>query len=141
MSYFITKEYHFYAAHRNHVMTDKCKNMHGHLYRVYVKFKHTKVGEDRCAIPFKKIDGVIDPIILKLDHSTLYGDTDARLVSCIASFPDIFGKIYCVGVSSSIEDLSKHLFELIEKTSIGKFLYSVTIKETESSLVEYIPST
>ncbi|HUY34274.1 MAG TPA: 6-carboxytetrahydropterin synthase [Pirellulales bacterium] len=53
----IQKDYKFYAAHRNHELTDKCRNVHGHRYGVRCFFEVERTGL----------------------YSTLFGDFDSRI--------------------------------------------------------------
>lgn len=69
----IYKDFSFDAAHFLPHVPDghKCKNMHGHTYRLRVCIKgqpHEKLG---WVMDFKDLKDVVNPIIDQLDHKLL----------------------------------------------------------------------
>ena len=54
----IKKKFHFYAAHRNETLNDKCYNLHGHVYRFKV-FVDTKVKNGKIDVLFSDIDNYV----------------------------------------------------------------------------------
>lgn len=136
--YIVNKRYHFYSAHRNQNLSDKCHNLHGHVYRVKFTFKFDENGSNGATLIFGDIDNTIEPLIKKLDHTTLVGTKDEQLLRAIGANKDVFGDVVYVPFEvTSVENMCKFLFDTIRETEIGVHLYSVSIKETESSEVIY----
>lgn len=130
----LTKYYHFYAAHRNQLLIDKCKNLHGHTYMVTVKLGFD-VKDDGVSMLFSIADSFIDPIINKLDHSTLVAQEDQALIEVCTKYPDIFGKVIELPfISTSLELLGFYLWLLLEKPFKDSLL-EIEIKETLSSSI------
>jgi len=67
----VIKNYHFYAAHRNETLDDKCKNIHGHTYYVDVKLRFQTPKNNEITMLFSDVDKLIDPIIKGFDHGML----------------------------------------------------------------------
>lgn len=68
----ITQVFTFEAAHQLPLVPDghKCKNMHGHSYRVEITFEGD-LKENGFVADFFDIEKMVGPIIKKLDHHTL----------------------------------------------------------------------
>ncbi|HDM22763.1 MAG TPA: 6-carboxytetrahydropterin synthase, partial [Methanomicrobia archaeon] len=64
-----SKQSFFDAAHRIPDHSGKCKNLHGHTYKLIV----TMEGEvkDGMVIDFEDMKNIVDPVIEKYDHSYL----------------------------------------------------------------------
>lgn len=75
LSFVVGKNYTFEAAHKIPDHKGKCKNLHGHSYKVLVEVK-PKPGFEHLSyngmvIDFAEIDKAVEPIIEELDHSYL----------------------------------------------------------------------
>jgi len=73
--YFLTKTFHFDAAHFLPDHGGACKNLHGHTWRVDVKLQSlglSESGEDNgMVMDFHEIKDFVKPVIDRLDHSLL----------------------------------------------------------------------
>ena len=126
----IEKSYHFYAAHRNEMLDDKCKNLHGHKYDVTCKFSFTQIGDDGVTMLFSDIDRRLEPLFKsELDHSTLMSPTDPLRGVLIKHEQ----KIIELPHGTSVELLCGYLFGRV--IDLIPSLISISIKETQSSLV------
>ncbi len=70
----ITKQYHFEAAHRLEAHEGKCRNLHGHSYRVEVVFAGdiaTEGPSSGMVVDFGAISSVLNHIISDIDHKFL----------------------------------------------------------------------
>lgn len=68
----ITRAYLFEAAHflPNVPEGHRCRNMHGHNYRVEVTFEG-QLDERGFVIDFYEVDQLMNPLIAQLDHKVL----------------------------------------------------------------------
>jgi len=139
----IARKYHFYAAHRNETLNDKCRNIHGHTYyvTVYLTFSEPdkKTG---VTMLFGEIDKMIEPIIKTMDHSFLINENDP-LVKYLRMFQDSercsLKLFYCKDVTS-VENLAKWIWEEIKNLYIPNALnLIVEVQETQSATVLYEP--
>jgi 6-pyruvoyltetrahydropterin/6-carboxytetrahydropterin synthase len=139
----ITRKYHFYAAHRNELLNDKCFNLHGHTYRVEVVLEfpseeNVAVFEDDpgVAMLFSEIDEKIGSIFLFLDHSTMLHVNDP-LYEWLAEFNKKNSramKVIPFEFPTSCENLAQFLFESIENNLP---IIALKLSETDSSTVTY----
>lgn len=130
-----TAQYHFYAAHRNQNLQDKCHNLHGHTYFVEFDFEFKSLSNGLTML-FSELDSKIEPIIKgKYDHATFVDINDEQLMKCINQFPDVFGKVVTFEQPTSVEFLAQKLFT--EMVKLGLPITSVRIKETTTKIIEY----
>ena len=67
----ICKEFVFDAAHKLPKHKGKCKNLHGHTYKVQVCVEG-EVGDDGMVIDFGILDKIVQELVIdKFDHSYL----------------------------------------------------------------------
>ncbi len=62
---------HFNAAHMLPRHTGKCKNMHGHTYKVEIVVEGYKNNETQCIADFSEVKELLDEVIDMLDHKLL----------------------------------------------------------------------
>ena len=68
----LRKEYGFESAHFIYNHPGKCRNLHGHSYKLYVSLEGTPNPETGMIIDFDDLSKVVDgQVISKLDHRFL----------------------------------------------------------------------
>ncbi len=135
--YTIKKHYHFHAAHRNETIDDKCRNIHGHTYHMEVKLQFADFNDKTgVTLLFADIDKKILPIVNELDHSFIINYQDPLLYH-LQKFPEDF-RIFGMFTSTSCENLCKLIFTMIRETRLP--IISLSLQETTSSVVTYVPS-
>ena len=112
----IGKQYTFEAAHqiRNH--PGKCRNLHGHSYKVIVEVTGEVSPTTGMVIDFDELDKVMDPVLTVVDHAYLN---------------DIFTTI------PTAENIAAYFFKEIALKIGG--CSKVTVYETQSSFASYTP--
>ena len=128
----VLKKYHFYAAHRNEYLENKCSNLHGHTYYVGVKLRIEEVDERGITILFEDIDKFIDPIIKEYDHLTFINSSDMELINALKP---LSMKVKIFDFPTSAENICKQLYHDIKE--VGLPVIKVSLKETTSSEVFY----
>lgn len=130
----LTRKYHFYAAHRNQELCDKCFSPHGHAYDVRVTFDLVKATS--ITVLFSEIDKLVKPIIEEYDHCFLI-DINDPLYAYLLKFPeaDRF-KFNVFQGPTSVENLVEKLyFEIRERTGLN--VVAVEVDETKSSTIRF----
>lgn len=125
----VTKEFHFYAAHRNEAIGGKCANIHGHRYGLTVTVCQPRSGS--VTILFEEFERAVTPLLCRLDHCLLLHRNDHAAQALVNS--GACGKIYWLDVPTSAENLAEHLF--FRLVCAGLNVVSVTLKETDTSSV------
>ena len=112
----ISKAFSFDAAHFLPKVSEghKCKNLHGHTYKVILKLKGEIDPEMGWIIDFSEISSYFKPILTELDH---------KLLNNIKGLEN-----------PTAENISGWIF--IKLKGVLKELSSVTVYETESCWAE-----
>ena len=76
----VTKQFNFEAAHALRNYDGKCKNIHGHSYKMIVEFEG-ELDENGMVIDLYDVEKIINPVIEKLDHAFMVKDKIGR-ASC-----------------------------------------------------------
>jgi 6-pyruvoyltetrahydropterin/6-carboxytetrahydropterin synthase len=137
--YYVVKKYKFYAAHRNPMLSDKCKNLHGHRYGIEITLAFKELKDSGESLLFSSIDELMDPLIKKLDHSLLIWDKDPLLKYLEAYEKDTGDslKIQLFPYQTSAENIAKFIYDSAQ--SLGLPIAQSKVLETDSSEVIFKP--
>ncbi len=139
----ITKIFSFEMAHALWNHDGKCRNIHGHSYKLYVTLSGLPVNktgdpEDGMLIDFGKLKKMIKSnIIDEFDHAFLISEHSPQAKE-ISSLSVPFENVRIVPFQPTSENLVLHFSELISKLLPGNVrLYSLKLSETDTSYVEW----
>lgn len=122
----ICKRYTFEASHRLKLHEGKCRNRHGHSYKVDVTFQGGSLQnfgpETGMLVDFDAMDEIVKPIIDKLDHTNLNKNQTLNVVHPTAEV-----------IAQRIANLIKAVNGLPNVT-----LCSVRVWETEKCWAEWL---
>jgi 6-pyruvoyltetrahydropterin/6-carboxytetrahydropterin synthase len=112
---------HFSGGHHLRDYPGNCERPHGHNWKVKVTVRATELDKLGMGIDFKTLKQTVNSVVDDLDHSDLNDH---------AAFKDI---------NPSSENIAMHIFsKLKNKLQTDRYsLYSVTVRETDSSGVIY----
>lgn len=122
----IERRYHFYAAHRNVGLKDKCARLHGHRYGVAVLLRLPYSGNG-VTMKFDLIDASLKPIFDRLDHMTLLDETDP-LAAALGSAQTVL-----FGFPTSAENLAAYL--LHQCVQAVPYCIALHLQETDSATI------
>lgn len=126
----VTKEFRFYAAHRNEEIGGKCGNIHGHRYSLSVTVAGQRNGS--VTMLFEQLEQWVQREIIDLaDHSLLLNRQDPAADALLAS--GACGKVFWVDGPTSCENLAELIFSMLQ--GVGADVVSLTLKETDTSSV------
>jgi 6-pyruvoyltetrahydropterin/6-carboxytetrahydropterin synthase len=132
----ITKDYKFYAAHRNEELKDKCKNLHGHRYGLKCFFEVERTGA--ITTLFGDFDAKIKPLLKnEYDHAMLINVHDP-LYETLQMHAERTGESFRLNKferPTSVENLAFKLFT--EITDLGFKLAKIEVRETDTSVLLY----
>lgn len=124
----IRRRYHFYAAHRNTVLRDKCSRLHGHRYGVEVSIVvYPLIDGSGAGIVFAEIDQRLAPVFETYDHRTLLCYSDPLAVNNA-----IVGAVV-LPFATSTENLAAHLLRICRDQLDG--CIELALQETDSATV------
>lgn len=141
----ITKEIEIDMGHRVPNHKSKCKNLHGHRYKIEAtvddKVIDTKGASDEgMVIDFSDLKQImLDVLDTGFDHNSVFYENDPALRSLagLQKFQD--KRIHFVPFIPTAENLAKHWFELLEpKLKKRKIkLFQLKVWETPTSTASY----
>lgn len=127
----VAKEFKWEMGHRLSFHQGKCKNLHGHSYKLLVELGGD-VNKDGIVIDYYDIKNIVAPLIEKLDHSFMVYTGDHELVS---SLSNIKTKLNVVDFESTAENICKYLIDEISKSELPsniKFIRAVVYEQDDT---------
>lgn len=139
---YITKIFHFEAAHALVGYDGKCRNIHGHSYELQVTVNGEPVDEpgnpkNGMVIDFHDLKQIVnEEVVERLDHSFIIGTNMPE--DFVESAKRNFDKIVCVAYQPTTENMLTDFAERIkERLPQNVELYSVRLQETRDSYAEW----
>lgn len=131
----IAKSFHWEAAHRIPWHEGKCKNIHGHSYKMIVELEG-ETNPNGIVMDFSELKDIVKPYIQLIDHTTIISTNDTELLEV---FETKKWKYYLLPFDSTAENLCNYFAdiiikdhrELLSKNNIKAV--TVKIAETESA--------
>jgi 6-pyruvoyltetrahydropterin/6-carboxytetrahydropterin synthase len=125
----IAKEFRWEMGHRLPEHFDKCKNIHGHSYRMMVELDG-EVNEQGMVMDFYDVKKVITPIIEKFDHAFLVYKGDKEIIKFLEK---IKSKKVVVGFQSTVENICKYFLSEIKKIKFPPNISSIKVRIYETA--------
>lgn len=142
----VTKEIHAHIGHRVPNHKSKCRNLHGHTYRIEVgvddKIVTTKgTSDEGMVIDFGDIKKImVEEIYNIYDHGFVLYDMD-KLKPMFDGMAEAMGidRIIYVPFIPTAENFAKRWYEMLKQRfeEIGITLFHVKVWETPTSTAEY----
>ena len=140
--FYLTKIFHFEAAHALNGYDGKCRNIHGHSYEMRVTVKGMPLNEpgnpkNGMVIDFHDLKNIVNQeVVDKFDHAFIIGNNMPK------DFVEItkhnFDKVVELPYQPTTENMLADFAERIKKRLPQHVdLYSVTLRETRDSMAEW----
>lgn len=140
--FYLTKVFHFEAAHALNGYDGKCRNIHGHSYELRVTVKGMPLNEpgnpkNGMVIDFHDLKQIVNQeVVDKLDHAFIIGNNMPK------DFVEItkrdFDKVVELPYQPTSENMLADFAERIKKRLPQHVeLYSVTLQETRDNIAEW----
>lgn len=123
----VAKEFKWEMGHRLSFHQGKCKNLHGHSYKLLVEFEG-KTNKDGIVIDYFDIKTMIAPLIEKIDHSFMIYKNDTELISALSN---IKTKLVIVEFESTAENICKYFIDEIARYDLPSNIKSVMVRVYE----------
>ena len=139
----LTKEFSFESAHALDGYDGKCREIHGHSYRLFVTVKGCPIADPaspKCGMvmdfgDLKRIVG--REVVDRLDHSFVLRDT-AENRALATTLGSRFGNIVMVGYQPTCENmLADFASRIAAALPEGVVLHSLRLHETATSYAEW----
>lgn len=130
----IAKDFKWEMGHRLFFHKGKCKNLHGHSYKLRIELEG-KQDKNGILLDYYDLKKIVSPIIDKLDHSFLVYEKDKEL---IRELKKLNSKFTVVPFEATAENICSYFLSAISKTKLPSNINSVKILiwETEDSYAE-----
>lgn len=137
----ISKTFTFDMAHLLENHPAKCKNLHGHTYKMIVTVGCNNLDND-MVIDFKELKAIVqENVIDKLDHAFAYNknsDLD-YVLEIVKILKEHNLKVYGFETRTTCEQMVKVIWDILNKefTSHGLTLIEIDLYEGEGSCARY----
>lgn len=135
----VSKEFTFDIAHLLDGHDGKCKNLHGHTYRLQVEITGNlyKCGPKKgMVIDFSDLKTIVQNLILDpMDHAFLY-DCNSERESKIAKLLDeLASKTFAMNHRTTAEEIARFIFNTLQAEGLN--ISAIRLWETPTSFCEY----
>lgn len=140
--FYLTKIFHFEAAHALNGYDGKCRNIHGHSYELRVTVKGMPLDEpgnpkNGMVIDFHDLKSIVNQeVVEKLDHSFIIGNNMPK--DFVEITKQNFDKVVELPYQPTTENMLADFAQRI-KSRLPQHveLYSVTLQETRDNIAEW----
>ena len=140
--FFITKIFHFEAAHALSGYDGKCRNIHGHSYELRVTVKGMPLNEpgnpkNGMVIDFHDLKSIVNQeVVDKLDHSFIIGNNMPK--DFVEITKKYFDKVVELPYQPTTENMLADFAQRIkQRLPQNVELYSVMLQETRDNIAEW----
>jgi 6-pyruvoyltetrahydropterin/6-carboxytetrahydropterin synthase len=140
----ITKRFSFEAGHALHGYDGKCKNLHGHSYKLSVTVIGTPITDKTnpkfgMVIDFTDLKRIVtEEIVNKFDHATIFNKNTPH-VKLAKTLKDEGHNVLLVDYQPTTECMiADFATKIKERLPINLNLHSLKLQETESSYAEWV---
>lgn len=140
--FYLTKIFHFEAAHALNGYDGKCRNIHGHSYEMRVTVKGMPLDEpgnpkNGMVIDFHDLKAIVNQeVVERLDHSFIIGSNMPKDFVEITkkNFDKVVELPYQPTTENMLADFAQRIkYRLPQHVE----LYSVTLQETRDNIAEW----
>jgi 6-pyruvoyltetrahydropterin/6-carboxytetrahydropterin synthase len=124
----IAKEFHWEMGHRLPEHFGKCKNIHGHSYKMIVELEGD-INENGMIMDYYDLKKIVNPVIEELDHAFMVYKKDEEIVKFLNSMRS---KKVIVGFQSTVENICKYILTEIQKQSLPANVKKLRVRIFES---------
>lgn len=124
----IAKEFHWEMGHRLPEHFGKCKNIHGHSYKMIVELEGS-LDEMGMIMDYFDLKKMVNPIIDVLDHAFMVYKEDREIIDFLKS---VKSKMMIVDFQSTVENICKYILTQIQKQKMPSNVNKVKVRIFES---------
>jgi 6-pyruvoyltetrahydropterin/6-carboxytetrahydropterin synthase len=125
----VAKEFDWEMGHRLSFHKGKCKNLHGHSYKLLVEFEGEQ-NKNGIVIDYYDIKSIVTPLIESLDHAFMINKNDTELLNALSG---IKTKLVIVDYESTAENICNYFLNEICKIELPKNIVGVKVRVYEQA--------
>ena len=138
----VTKQFNFESAHALWNYDGKCKNIHGHTYKLFVTVIGTPIMDSNnpklgMVIDFGDLKKIVKKNIVDVyDHAVILNKNAPY--QGLRDIPEMFERFITTDYQPTCENMVSHFAEIIKKELPEDVeLFSIRLYETETSFAEW----
>ncbi len=124
----IAKEFRWEMGHRLPEHFDKCKNIHGHSYKMIVELEGDML-ENGMVMDYYDLKKIIKPIIENLDHAFMVYKEDSEIIEFLEKMKS---KKVIVNFQSTVENICKYILREIQIVDIPSNVREAKVRVYET---------
>jgi 6-pyruvoyltetrahydropterin/6-carboxytetrahydropterin synthase len=124
----IAKEFNWEMGHRLPEHFGKCKNIHGHSYKMLVEIEG-ELNDKGMVMDYYDLRDVIDPIVEELDHSFMANEKDLPVVEFLEKMKS---KRMIVDFDSTVENITTYFLNRIKNAKLPSNIKKLKVRVCET---------
>ncbi len=130
----IAKEFHWEMGHRLPNHPGKCKNIHGHSYRMMIELEG-KLNNEGMIIDYYDLKKIVTPLVERVDHCFMVDSSDSTLIQVLEK---INSKMVIVNYPTTVENIINYFLSELKLLKYPSNITSIKVKiyETASNYAE-----
>ncbi|HKI79689.1 MAG TPA: 6-carboxytetrahydropterin synthase [Ignavibacteriaceae bacterium] len=124
----IAKEFNWEMGHRLPAHFGKCKNIHGHSYKMMVELEGV-IDQNGMVMDYYDLKKIINPIIEKLDHAFMVNEKDKQVVDFLE---ELNSKKVKVNFESTVENITKYFLNEIRNQILPSNIHRLKVRVCET---------
>jgi 6-pyruvoyltetrahydropterin/6-carboxytetrahydropterin synthase len=124
----IAKEFNWEMGHRLPDHFGKCKNIHGHSYKLMVELDGD-LNENGMVMDYYDLKKIVNPIVENLDHAFMVYEKDSQVVEFLEQ---IKSKKVIVNFESTVENITRYFLAEIRKHNLSSNIHKIKVRVCET---------
>lgn len=125
----MAKEFRWEMGHRLPEHFDKCKNIHGHSYKMIVGLEG-EVDQSGMVMDYYDLEKIIYPLVEKLDHAFMVYKEDKEIITFLEKMKS---KMVVVEFQSTVENICRYFLNEIKKANFPQNVKNASVRIYETA--------
>ncbi len=127
----IAKDFKWEMGHRLPFHKGKCKNLHGHSYKLTVEFEGS-IDKNGMVLDYYDVKEIVGPIVDNLDHSVMVFEEDEELIDVLEK---LNSKAVVVPFQTTAENICGYFLKEIKSAGLPENISQIRVwvYETENT--------
>jgi len=124
----IAKEFNWEMGHRLPDHFGKCKNIHGHSYKMMVELDG-ELDKNGMVLDYYELKKIVNPIIENLDHAFMVNENDKPVIEFLEKLDS---KRVKVKFESTVENITRYFLNEIKKHNLPENIHKLKVRVCET---------
>jgi len=124
----IAKEFDWEMGHRLPFHKGKCKNLHGHSYKMTVELEG-ELDENGMVLDFYDLKKVVAPVVETLDHAFMVNGNDSELIEALKKMNS---KHVVVPFHPTAENICGYFLEALKASNLPGNVKKIKVRVCET---------